>query len=105
MPCQNYHITAEIDGNVWAVADIYREPLFRALAPAFGNTNIRGVLIVPLQLGQESIGCLTIFRGDIEQELVWAGTCDPDRRQMAPRQSFEAWRQIKTGQARSVDRS
>ncbi len=91
--------TADIDANVWAVADIYREPLFRALAPAFGGTNIRGVLIIPLQLGQESIGCLTIFRGDIEQELVWAGTCDPDRRQMAPRQSFEAWRQIKTGQA------
>ena len=87
------------EANVWAIADIYREPLFRSLMPAFEATNIRGVIIIPLQLGQESIGCLTIFRGDIEKELVWAGTCDPDRRQMAPRQSFEAWRQIKSGQA------
>ena len=85
--------------NVWAIADLYREPLFRSLTPVFGDTNIRGLLIIPLQLGQESIGCLTIFRPDIEKELTWAGTCDPDRRQMAPRQSFEAWRQIKTGQA------
>ncbi len=91
--------TVTIDSNVWAIADIYREPLFRPLTPAFEATNIRGVLIIPLQLGQESIGCLTIFRGDIEKELVWAGVCDPDRRQMAPRQSFEAWRQIKTGHA------
>ncbi len=87
------------DSYVWAIGDIYREPLLRALTPAFGATNIRGLLIIPLQLGTESIGCLTIFRGDIEKELVWAGTCDPDKRQMAPRQSFEAWRQIKTGLA------
>jgi GAF domain-containing protein/CheY-like chemotaxis protein len=87
------------DSYVWAIGDIYREPLFRALTPAFGTTNIRGLLIIPLQLGTESIGCLTIFRGDIEKELVWAGSCDPDKRQMAPRQSFEAWRQIKTGLA------
>jgi|GEM_PF-456555 len=92
---------AALDSNVWAVADIYREPLFRALTPAFEATKIRGLLIIPLQLGQESIGCLTIFRSDIEQELVWAGTCDPDRRQMVPRQSFAAWRQIKTGQAQA----
>jgi light-regulated signal transduction histidine kinase (bacteriophytochrome)/ActR/RegA family two-component response regulator len=85
--------------NVWAIADLYREPLFRSLATAFSDTNIRGLLIIPLQLGQESIGCLTIFRPDIDKELIWAGHCDPDRRQMTPRQSFEAWRQIKTGQA------
>jgi light-regulated signal transduction histidine kinase (bacteriophytochrome)/CheY-like chemotaxis protein len=90
-----------IESNIWAVADIYREPLFRSISPAFGDTDIRGLLIIPLQLGQESIGCLTIFRGDIEDELVWAGTCDPDKRQMAPRQSFEAWRQIRTGQAQA----
>jgi light-regulated signal transduction histidine kinase (bacteriophytochrome)/CheY-like chemotaxis protein len=90
-----------IASNIWAVADIYREPLFRSIMPAFCDTNIRGVLIIPLQLGQESIGCLTIFRGDIEDELVWAGNCDPDKRQMAPRQSFEAWRQIRTGQAQA----
>ncbi len=90
-----------IESNIWAVADIYQEPLFRSLTPAFEATNIRGLLIIPLQLGAESIGCLTIFRGDIENELVWAGTCDPDKRQMAPRQSFAAWRQVRTGQAQA----
>lgn len=85
--------------NIWAIADIYREPLFRALTPSFQSTNIRGVLIMPLLLGQEIVGCLTIFRSDVDQELIWAGVCDPDKRQMAPRQSFEAWRQIKKGQA------
>ncbi len=88
----------QIDSNVWAIGDLYGEPLFRSIAPAFSQTDIRGLLIIPLQLGQESIGCLTIFRPDLEKELIWAGTCDPDKRQMAPRQSFEAWRQIKTGQ-------
>jgi light-regulated signal transduction histidine kinase (bacteriophytochrome) len=85
--------------SVWAIADLYREPLFRSLTPAFSDTDIRGMLIIPLQLGQESIGCLTIFRPEMEEELIWAGSCDPDKRQMAPRQSFEAWRQIKTGLA------
>jgi light-regulated signal transduction histidine kinase (bacteriophytochrome) len=88
-----------IDSNIWAIADIYREPLFRSISPAFEATDIRGLLIIPLQLGKESIGCLTIFRGNIDKELVWAGSCDTDKRQMTPRQSFEAWRQIKTGQA------
>jgi light-regulated signal transduction histidine kinase (bacteriophytochrome)/ActR/RegA family two-component response regulator len=82
---------------IWAVANIYQEPLLRALTHAFSSSNIQGLLIIPLQLGQESIGCLTIFRGAIEKELVWAGSIDPDKRQMSPRQSFEAWRQIKTG--------
>ncbi len=87
------------ESNIWAIADIYREPLFRALTPSFQSTNIRGVLIIPLLLGQEMVGCLSIFRSDVDQELVWAGICDPDKRQMAPRQSFEAWRQIKKGLA------
>jgi light-regulated signal transduction histidine kinase (bacteriophytochrome)/ActR/RegA family two-component response regulator len=86
------------DSHIWAIADIYREPLFRVLTPSFQSTNIRGVLIIPLLLGQEMVGCLTIFRTDVDQELIWAGMCDPDKRQMAPRQSFEAWRQIKKGQ-------
>jgi GAF domain-containing protein/ActR/RegA family two-component response regulator len=97
--CSELPTVSTVDAHVWAIADIYREPLFRALTPVFGATEIRGILIIPLQLGQESIGCLTIFRANIDKELLWAGTCDPDKRQMAPRQSFEAWRQIKAGLA------
>ncbi|MEI6429747.1 MAG: GAF domain-containing protein [Pseudanabaena sp. ELA607] len=83
----------------WAIPDIYHEPLLRTLAPAFAKTNIRGILIIPLKFGIEIIGCLTIFRRDVDLELVWAGIHNPDKRQMSPRQSFEAWRQIKQGQA------
>jgi GAF domain-containing protein len=75
-------------GPIWAVSDIYQEPLFRSLTPAFQATDIHGLLIIPLHLGQEVVGCLTIFRETRDQELVWAGVCNPDRRQMAPRQSW-----------------
>ncbi len=86
---------------IWGISDIYQEPLFRSLTPAFQSTSIRGVLIMPLHLGQRVIGCLTIFRDEDDQELIWAGECTPDKRQMAPRQSFEAWRQIKMAQVQS----
>ena len=89
----------EFNGICWAIPDIYREPLLRTLTPAFSKTSIRGLLIIPLKFGTEIIGCLTIFRQGVDQELVWAGIHNPDKRQMSPRQSFEAWRQIKKGQA------
>lgn len=89
------------NSNIWPIANIYREPLFRTLVPAFQNTQIRGVLIVPLYFGQEVAGCLTIFREDSDREIVWAGEHDPDTRQLSPRQSFAAWRQIKKEQAQS----
>lgn len=91
----------ETDSNVWAIADIYCEPLFRSLSPFFQATSIRGVLIAPLYCGQELVGCLSIFRNEVEQELVWAGYHNPDTRQLMPRQSFEAWRQLKKGQAQA----
>jgi light-regulated signal transduction histidine kinase (bacteriophytochrome)/CheY-like chemotaxis protein len=89
------------DSTIWAIADIYCEPLFRALTPTFQSTQIRGVLIIPLRFGVEAIGCLTIFRDEVDRELIWAGYHNPDTRQLTPRQSFEAWRQIQKGQARA----
>ncbi len=89
------------NSNIWAIADIYREPLFRTLVQAFQNTKIRGVLILPLYFGQEVVGCLTTFRDDCECEILWAGEHDPDTRQLSPRQSFAAWRQLKQGQSQS----
>lgn len=91
----------QTDSNVWAIADIYCEPLFRSLSPFFQATSIRGVLIAPLYCGQELVGCLSIFRNEVEQELVWAGYHNPDTRQLMPRQSFEAWRHLKKGQAQA----
>jgi light-regulated signal transduction histidine kinase (bacteriophytochrome) len=77
----------------WAIGDLYREPLFRVLAPSFQDTPIRSLLILPLHQGQQIVGCLTIFRQAIDTEILWAGCRDTDRRQLMPRQSFEVWRE------------
>ena len=85
--------------SVRAITDLYKEPELRVLAPAFRSTNIRGMLIVPLQYRQQFLGYLSIFRNQIDTETLWAGHFDPDQRQLQPRNSFEAWREIKKGQA------
>ena len=83
----------------WAIADLYKEPLLRSVSPHFQETDVRGLLICPLHYGGNLIGCLTIFRDAIDQEITWAGFHTPDERQLAPRQSFDAWRQVMQGQA------
>jgi light-regulated signal transduction histidine kinase (bacteriophytochrome)/CheY-like chemotaxis protein len=89
------------ESDIWAIADIYKEPLFRTLSFTFESTQIRGVLIIPLYFGQEVLGSLTIFRDEVEQKFVWAGYHQPDTRQLSPRKSFDAWQQIKKGQAQA----
>ena len=89
----------QCQSSVWGVADLYQEPLFRVLSLAFQATPIRGVLIIPLYFDTELLGCITIFRDEVEEELCWAGFHHPDSRQLFPRQSFEAWKQIKQGQS------
>jgi len=84
---------------VWVVTDLYKEPLFRVLVPAFKATKIRGLLVIPLQYQQQLIGCLTIFRTEIDTEKMWAGRFDSSVKQMLPRQSFEVWREIKKDQS------
>ncbi len=85
--------------NLWAIADIYKEPLFRSIAPSFQATPIRGLLIVPLLYASTVVGCLSIFRDEVNIETIWAGCVDTDSRQLMPRQSFDAWRELRTGQA------
>jgi light-regulated signal transduction histidine kinase (bacteriophytochrome)/ActR/RegA family two-component response regulator len=85
--------------NIWAIADIYQEPLFRTLVTAFQTTDVRGILIVPIYSGNEVVGCLSIFRNDSDREMLWAGEHNPDKRQLSPRQSFQAWKQIKKGES------
>ncbi len=87
------------DSNLWAIGDLYKEPLLRSLAPSFQTTQIRALLIIPLQHGATIVGCLTIFRDQVDIETIWAGSVDTDSRQLMPRQSFAAWRELKTGQA------
>ncbi|MEG4342480.1 GAF domain-containing protein [Microcoleus sp. A003_D6] len=84
---------------VWIITDLYKEPLFRVLVPAFQATKIRGLLVIPLHYQQQVVGCLTVFRNEIDTEKMWAGRFDSSAAQILPRQSFELWREIKKGQS------
>jgi len=84
-------------GLIWAISDLYCEPLLRPLTPFFYGTSIRGLILVPLPLEDGLVGCLTVFREDRQEETSWAGMWDPDARQVMPRQSFAAWKQIQKG--------
>jgi light-regulated signal transduction histidine kinase (bacteriophytochrome) len=84
---------------VWIITDLYKEPLFRVLVPGFQATKIRGLLVIPLHYQQQVVGCLTIFRNEIDTEKMWAGRFDSSAAQRLPRQSFEVWREIKKGQS------
>jgi len=84
----------------YAVTDLYLNPQLQDLVPAFQETLIRSLLIVPLKYGQQCVGCLTLFRNEIATETLWAGHRDLDSRNERPRLSFEAWREVKKNQAR-----
>ncbi len=88
-----------VSSDLWVINDLYREPLFRTLAPFFQSSKIRSILITPLVYGTEVVGCLTVFRDEIDTEILWAGYHNPDTKQLMPRQSFEVWRQVKSNQA------
>ncbi len=81
------------------VNDIYQAEQNKFLVPAFKPTAIRSILIVPLHYRHRCVGCLTIFRNEIKTETCWAGCFNTDERNIRPRDSFEAYREIKTGQA------
>jgi light-regulated signal transduction histidine kinase (bacteriophytochrome) len=87
------------DSLCWTVADIYKYPAFRTLAPYFQYTAIRGLMMIPLWYGQRVLGCLTLFRNEIQTKTLWAGEHDSDSRQLLPRQSFAVWCELKSGQA------
>ena len=81
------------------VTDLYKAPGFRSLTPAFGGTGIRGMLVLPLYYRSSFLGYLSIFRAEVDTETLWAGRFDPNVKQEFPRKSFEAWRELKRGQA------
>ncbi|MFN6464024.1 MAG: GAF domain-containing protein [Nostoc sp. DedVER02] len=86
-------------GNIWATSDLYKEPHLRVLALAFRSTQIRGLMVIPLHYREKFIGVLSIFRAEFETEILWAGRCEQNRRQLLPQLSFEVWREQKKGQA------
>ncbi|MBW4426329.1 MAG: GAF domain-containing protein [Nostoc desertorum CM1-VF14] len=87
------------EGNIWAITDLYKEPRLRVLALAFRSTPIRGLMVIPLHYREKFIGVLSIFRSEFETEILWAGRCEKNRRQLLPQLSFEVWREQRKGQA------
>lgn len=85
----------------WATSNLYREPRLRNLQFAFRSTAIRGILIVPLRYRQQLLGYLSVFRDEIETEVLWAGQLDPDQRQRLTQLSFEVWKESRKGQAQT----
>ena len=81
------------------VTDLYKTLAFRSLTPAFAGTGIRGMLVLPLYYRSSFLGYLSIFREEVDTETLWAGRFDPNVKQEFPRKSFEAWRELKRGQA------
>jgi len=84
---------------VQALTDIYQEPHLLDTVPIFRPTPIRSLLALPLVYGDQCLGILSIFRNEVDTDIIWAGRFDPDERQQRVRQSFEAWRELKLAQA------
>ena len=81
--------------------NLYKIPDLRVLTPAFISTPIRGLLVLPLYYRSSLLGYLSIFRPESDTETLWAGRFDPSEKQQLPRQSFEAWRELKRGQSQA----
>ena len=85
--------------RVYNLEDLHTNVSFQPYLWAFGSTRIRSLALAPLHYQQQCVGCLTIFRNEIQTEILWAGRQDGDWRNDRPRQSFDTWREVKKGQA------
>lgn len=95
---ENYPSQGSDFRSIQTVCDLYQEPQLESLVWAFQSTPIRGILVMPLQYSQQSLGYLTIFRNGNDIETQWAGYWDKDERQQRPRKSFQMWRELKRHQ-------
>ncbi|NJL90079.1 MAG: GAF domain-containing protein [Coleofasciculaceae cyanobacterium SM2_1_6] len=74
------------------------------IAPFFAAKEIQGLISIPLFYRETFLGYLTIFRNELNTEILWAGKFDPDRKQQYPRKSFTAWQELKQGTCRAWSR-
>ena len=86
--------------KIWDISDVKEIPGFRNLQTAFQKGGIRSILMIPLEHHQQLLGYLSIFREEVDTEILWAGKFDSDKRQNYPRNSFEVWKESKIAQAR-----
>jgi diguanylate cyclase (GGDEF)-like protein/PAS domain S-box-containing protein len=75
------------------INDLYQEAQIESLAPAFEATSIRSILIVPLQYQQQYIGCLSLFRREIDPETLWSDWSDEGAHSAHFQSTLEAWKQ------------
>ena len=80
------------------VLDLYQEPWLEDVRSCFSHTRIRSLLVMPLCYGDLPLGCLTLFRDEIDTDILWAGRFDSDKRHQPVRASFAAWQELKHGQ-------
>jgi len=86
-------------GQIWTTTNLYQEAHLQILAFAFQLTAIRGLLIMPLHYRQQFIGVLSVFRPELDTEILWAGRRDHNPQQQLPQISFDVWREEKKGLA------
>ncbi|NES84498.1 MAG: GAF domain-containing protein [Moorea sp. SIO2B7] len=107
-------IGQKIIPHPYTINDFSQKPQLQLLVSAFESTAIRSILILPLGYQQQCVGCLTIFRNEMQTETLWAGNQNEDKdntclesdeglplrvsRRDRPRTSFKPWREIKKGQ-------
>jgi PAS domain S-box-containing protein len=86
--------------NVWAIADLSSSGLPPDLAASFQTANICSILVARLQYRHQRLGYLSVFRPAVDIQTLWAHRVDrDDPRQLRPRQSFDAWLELKPAQS------
>ncbi|HAX79653.1 MAG TPA: diguanylate cyclase [Cyanobacteria bacterium UBA11372] len=90
-----------IVSHLYSINDLYQEPQLQYLLPAFASTSIRSLLLVPLQYHQQCIGCITIFRNEIETERLWEGRWNQDSQNLLQLRAFETGQEIGKRQAKA----
>lgn len=81
------------------VINLQQEPQLDSLLESFQSTPIRGLVIQPLSYGNEFLGCLTLFRDEIDTNTFWAGYEASDERQQRPQQSMIQWQALNRDRA------
>lgn len=97
--CWQRWLSLQAASPLYSIANLYETPGFETILATFQPTQISSVLILPLQVGQAVLGCLTIFRNKVKTEKVWAGPVDRAAQLLRqPRLSFAAWKEVKQDQ-------
>lgn len=91
---------------LWAIHALPESKAPPLLKSALQAQHLHGVLVAQLFYRNQHLGYLSIFRAAVDVETIWAGRLDSsDPRQGRPRQSFEAWRELRQNQTQVWTRS